>query len=662
MAPKKEQESDRLSQIPEFYRPILPAVSQLSDQMIKVLGGLLPNFTSLPDPIKADASNIRGAFVGYDGITNRGHSDHLLISEWALQSIHPEEFARRFAEGEALYTKREFRQRGDKMVATILVSCGPQSLGHGRLVALAALLHISSLVQKHGAQLYWCPIIGRNADGQYDWYEGLSRKSLRSLLTRASTTEPSRDDITDALEYFSNRFLTDGSSVQQLNWSVTPAFDLRGNAAALKEFGSYVFAYAPSEGIQTARPSFDVSLLRGDRRLAFKSAQMPPNDECVAALRRPLAPAPKNSVRSGKQLSLNKGRSKRWEPQLFAFIENRLAVIRVNEGLVCLNRSGRWKRFVPIEGGEVLAGFSATKKKVSVLTLAEENDHHILSLKQANWRQPGSLIKLKLCWSLPTKSYHLFRKFGEFSLPFMDNNGSDSVTFYSASGRAYRLLNPDHRDQKNSNFKPLSAGNVIACDGISKLHLTEKNAKSKGLMGRKPFEHGPSYFRSVDSFNKMPMPRDERRILWDQRHHILAVNMYANHWAVSIGDNEERSFSLSPPDAPIKFELAGNDTRILVVNADGNDGNGAMEWLLYSDGELVSREKCSEKSLAEGISELNSYALIRCDTRDGNIWGVRLSSDGEEVEALECLGSALGKEHIHLPVSFDIKSFVDLYR
>ncbi|MEJ2117001.1 MAG: hypothetical protein P8Y36_03490 [Alphaproteobacteria bacterium] len=129
---KHNQQTDTLKGIPPLYRGLSPHMMHLSDNMLKVLGGLLLSFSALPDPMHNSASHIRGDFIGFDGITNKGRYDHLLVSEWALQSLYPEEFVRRFAEGEALYTKREFRQRGDKAIVTALISCGPQMLGYKR--------------------------------------------------------------------------------------------------------------------------------------------------------------------------------------------------------------------------------------------------------------------------------------------------------------------------------------------------------------------------------------------------------------------------------------------------------------------------------------------------------------------------------------------------
>ena len=51
----------------------------------------------------ASARATAGVPDGFDGITDRGHPDRLLMSQWLLAQEVPLEFARRAAEGELLY-------------------------------------------------------------------------------------------------------------------------------------------------------------------------------------------------------------------------------------------------------------------------------------------------------------------------------------------------------------------------------------------------------------------------------------------------------------------------------------------------------------------------------------------------------------------------------
>ena len=226
--------TSRLTHVPLEYRRLGGPLLLLSDVMTKVIGGVLSGFSALPNPMLERFDERYGEFCGIGGITNRGEPDQLLASEWALQSLYAEEFVRRFAEGEALYVKKDYKQEGLNTIYMAMVSSGPQSLGYGRFVSIASLFHLAWLAQKQGAHLYWCGLIPGCEMEQIKWHEGISRASLRKLINAATTTEPDEADIETSLEAFKfaqSELLEDVDRL--VHWVITPTLDLSGHRVPL---------------------------------------------------------------------------------------------------------------------------------------------------------------------------------------------------------------------------------------------------------------------------------------------------------------------------------------------------------------------------------------------------------------------------------------------
>jgi hypothetical protein len=64
----------------------------------------------------------------------------MVIGEWLLADELPDEFLRRAAAGELLYLGTAHRHDPPHGVVRVLVDTGPDQLGAGRLVQLAALI------------------------------------------------------------------------------------------------------------------------------------------------------------------------------------------------------------------------------------------------------------------------------------------------------------------------------------------------------------------------------------------------------------------------------------------------------------------------------------------------------------------------------------------
>ncbi|MCA8945973.1 MAG: hypothetical protein KDB29_07085, partial [Planctomycetes bacterium] len=117
-------------------RKRLFGVAPFVDQMISALT-LPPRrvmFTELP-------------VGGYSSVTNRGHPDQILPSEFAVDEL---EFLRRYAENELLYYRREEPQSQVREDLVVLLDQGVRTWGDPRLALSAAAVALGSRAERRG--------------------------------------------------------------------------------------------------------------------------------------------------------------------------------------------------------------------------------------------------------------------------------------------------------------------------------------------------------------------------------------------------------------------------------------------------------------------------------------------------------------------------------
>lgn len=117
-------------------RQRLAGVAPFIDQMVSAL--TLPprrvQFTELP-------------VGGYSSVTNRGHPDQILPSEFAIDEL---EFLRRYAENELLYYQREEPQSQVREDLVVLLDQGVRTWGDARLALSAAAIALGKRAERRG--------------------------------------------------------------------------------------------------------------------------------------------------------------------------------------------------------------------------------------------------------------------------------------------------------------------------------------------------------------------------------------------------------------------------------------------------------------------------------------------------------------------------------
>lgn len=141
--------------LPQPLQPWRRYLSWFDAGLAESLGELLRRLQPLLGP--AEACHGLGELEpdGLDDLRRRGGYARLLLSEWALAEVEPDEFLRRAASNEHLFlAPRLVRSRSDLTVVA-LFDAGPGQLGAPRLVHLALAIALAQRAEHLGARLLW---------------------------------------------------------------------------------------------------------------------------------------------------------------------------------------------------------------------------------------------------------------------------------------------------------------------------------------------------------------------------------------------------------------------------------------------------------------------------------------------------------------------------
>jgi hypothetical protein len=108
----------------------------------------LPQLDALIGPPHAPRPQHDGEPEGFDGLTQRGRYERLLLSEWLLADEEPLEFMRRAAMGQHLFTALARKSPTQSRCCLVLFDTGPTQLGAPRLAQLALLIVLARRVRR----------------------------------------------------------------------------------------------------------------------------------------------------------------------------------------------------------------------------------------------------------------------------------------------------------------------------------------------------------------------------------------------------------------------------------------------------------------------------------------------------------------------------------
>jgi hypothetical protein len=168
---------------------------------------------------------------GYDGVSQRGPIERLLLSEWAVADEYPDEFFRRSVAGEHAFLRTAFQSSTRSKCSTLLLDCGPEQLGRARIVQLALLVVLSRRAAQAHAHFRWQLVPSSDPS----FIEDFRTSSVHKFLGGRSAVRPSRAALSEAIELLAKEGCEDiwvagGRSLSHLSWPAQVSrVDIREN-------------------------------------------------------------------------------------------------------------------------------------------------------------------------------------------------------------------------------------------------------------------------------------------------------------------------------------------------------------------------------------------------------------------------------------------------
>lgn len=141
--------------LPHALAPWRPWLDWLPPEQIAALGDLLPRLDAALGALRGPRLGQGEEPVGIDDLRRRGPYHRLLLSEWAVADVAPDEFLRRASSGEHLFLspRREVRKADARIVA--LFDSGPAQLGAPRLAHIALWILLARRATAAQLQFGW---------------------------------------------------------------------------------------------------------------------------------------------------------------------------------------------------------------------------------------------------------------------------------------------------------------------------------------------------------------------------------------------------------------------------------------------------------------------------------------------------------------------------
>ncbi len=135
--------------------PWAPWLSLFEPTLVQPVGDLLLRLAPMLGPLTRVSARQQVEPGGVGDIVQRGSYERLLLTEWAYADVAPEEFIRRAANNELLFTGPEPSTSQQPLRSVALFDAGPMQLGEARLVHIAMFILLARRAQLAGAEFRW---------------------------------------------------------------------------------------------------------------------------------------------------------------------------------------------------------------------------------------------------------------------------------------------------------------------------------------------------------------------------------------------------------------------------------------------------------------------------------------------------------------------------
>lgn len=141
--------------LPNQLAPWHPWLSLFPFELAEPLGSMLLRLHRVVGPLRSAPARTDSLPEGVGSIVQRGPYERMLMTEWAYADAEPDEFIRRAASGELLFTGPEPAARQRSRRCVVLFDAGPLQLGEPRLLHLVLFILLARRAAEAGAAFAW---------------------------------------------------------------------------------------------------------------------------------------------------------------------------------------------------------------------------------------------------------------------------------------------------------------------------------------------------------------------------------------------------------------------------------------------------------------------------------------------------------------------------
>lgn len=614
--------------VPEAYVAFTPVLERLSQPMLQVLCGQLEQFERLDLHLYPQQPAPRGEFEGLGGLAQRGDLSHIVQSELLLRSEAPLEFLRRLAESETLFLEKEYADPGVRPIYRAMISVGPGVLGHGRMIALAALLFMARQAATRGGDFHWCFL--PRGEGAV-WFDEVSVNTVKRFLRAASYREMSLEDMDEATALWS-RFMSDaGTGTGPVDWVIgarpwrVALQDARPHLAIEGAANTLAFSLAPP--VAATPRSVELRLRRGRRDWTRAAIILPDDHVCTGALKSPFRPPTPTPGAAPPPARRREPRG--WAPQYFTVAADKI-IVRVADGLLILtvDRKGavlnHW--FAPLAADTQFAGFRLHQTALSVLLQSERSGADQLYYGRFALGWGKTPPALEASHVTRATAVQLFRNQPAYSLPTITTSGA--VRFHSTSGNPFELT-PSPTD-KTMTFAPLhNAAKILHSTGVHEVIAIQWRNERLFRVVRAGRERLTDFRGLTEAEADVPV----LGLLYSHPDRTLAYSRTPNEWIVAdpahgAATAELETFTLKPCETLLSGNRQGAAVILRIWSDAGLGGAGEVQSLRIGD-----RAHPHRTPLVNLEGDALSIARMAYSD-DGALWGVTIDETGAPAELL----------------------------
>lgn len=616
--------------LPAAYATFAPVLDQLSVPLRQLVGGQLAQFEQLLAGFDETELRSDGDFEGLGSLATRGDMAHIVQSELLLRTEAPLEFLRRVAESEVLYHEREYSDPGARPVFRLMISVGPGLLGHGRILALAAIFFMARVAAVRDAAFHWCFL--PRPEGAI-WFDNLSVNTIKRFLRAASYIEASLDDVAAAQQCWEGlaHALPVAAGARTIDWVVGAADSLPAEQSPrATRHAPRVIAFGLLPPLPGAPRAAEITIRRRGREVRRAVLAFPADTVCLSALNQPFAPI--------KPVARSAGRPEKaaqpfgWEPRYLVAPHANAKILRVAHGVLILifDRGAKLgaSYFLRIEADAKLAGVRLRAgNQLAVLLQTARSGNDALMLTSVDLSPGMGSIGAENVRAHRTTAQHLFKRQPDFALPLLfDGYGT---RFYSTHRREFGL-NFAAQGYEQTLQVPQNRPQILYANGVHRVMLD----RSRGAASLDVMRNNNTMVVSYPYQDDPPDPKRLLGMVYSGSHGSLAYSTRPNVWAVA-GREAHREFVVAPYEIPLMGRIKDDVMDATVWSDARGGGEGVLRSISFKDdGHKTNRSVLrSHRTLIRLGNDAEDIAEVRLG--DDGVWAVAVDSGGAPAE-LRC--------------------------